>query len=95
MGDDMIDLASEYATATEWNLATLEEMALIKGTSASRIRRQRGICERMLILCLSFEDVDWTKRGRSSRAFAAMRSGYTASFALDKEIATMREGWTT
>lgn len=91
----MSDLAFEYAMATEWNLATLEELALIKGTSASRIRRQRDICEKMLGVYSTLEYTPYGVGSRGNRLVSLMRRGMTAQHALDKEIATMREGWTT
>jgi hypothetical protein len=47
----MNQLANEYAYATECNLATLEELALLKSSSKVRIDRQKGICAIMLRVC--------------------------------------------
>jgi len=42
-----------FVWATEVNLATLEDLALLKKQSKSRIRRQQSICLEMLKLCAS------------------------------------------
>lgn len=91
-------LGVEYAKATEWGLATLEELALLKGTSASRIRRQRDICGKMLDVCQGLApdpfDVPARRGTRADRLLRRMRDGATAEHVLNKEIATLRDGWT-
>lgn len=84
-------LEQEYARATEWNLATLEELALLKSSSDSRVRRQVGICEKMLEVCAQLEDVDWTKAGMASRMLAEMRRGATARRVLEVEVDALRK----
>jgi hypothetical protein len=92
-------LGIEYAKATEWALATLEEMALIKSTSTSRVRRQQSICVKMLDVCfgLAPDPFDATARrgNRSDRLLRQMRDGATAEHVLNKELATLREGRTS
>lgn len=46
-------LEDAFAYATEVNLATLEELLMIKKSSKSKVRRQRGICIGMLEICAS------------------------------------------
>lgn len=55
---DMKDLQWEYMRATEWNLATLEELEEIKGTSNRRIERQKKICDMMFRFCRTFLNPD-------------------------------------
>lgn len=88
-------LRTEYAKATEWNLAMLEEMALIKGTSASRIRRQRDICAKMLDVYDTLRDTPLDKYSRANAMLRRMRRGESPRHVLDTAIETMREGWTT
>lgn len=87
-------LSAEYVKATEWNLATLEEMAIIKGTSICRVRRQRDICAKMLDVCHGLVGVDWTRTSRAAQLLVEM-SGSSSGYVLNKMIATMREGWTS
>jgi len=49
-----VNLATEYATATEYNLATLSELCHLKSSSQSRIRRQTNICRTMLQVCQEY-----------------------------------------
>ena len=49
-------LENEYAYACEVNLATLEELCLLKSSSKSRIARQRSICLTMLRVCSAIQD---------------------------------------
>ena len=68
-------LEEEYVWATEVNIATLQELVMLRGTAKSRIRRQKTICARMLDQCRAIERqdlitpcVDWRYiNGRSSR----------------------------
>lgn len=54
------NMANDLATATEWNLATLEELSLLKSTSTSRKERQLSICTKMLNMCQAvFDKIDW------------------------------------
>lgn len=48
-------LESAYLEATEWNMATLEELCSIKSSSKHRIERQKSICAKMLVICASFK----------------------------------------
>lgn len=48
-------LIDDYYVATEWNLATLEELASLSSSSRSRIQRQRQICIEMLYVCRQHE----------------------------------------
>lgn len=48
----MRTLADKYAEATEWNLATLEELCTLKSSSKVRIERQIGICAYMVQACM-------------------------------------------
>lgn len=61
-------IENEYATATEWNLATLDEMISVKATSERRLDRQFDICYRMLLVCkeltASSKSLDWKGNGR-------------------------------
>ncbi len=55
-------LATAYVEATERNLATLEELAMLKSSSKSRVNRQRDICLKMLLTCVPLKDsVDWSQ----------------------------------
>jgi len=54
------NLAKNLAEATEWNLATLEELCLLKGSSKSRKDRQISICIKMAYMCESvFDKINW------------------------------------
>lgn len=46
-----LDLQSEFAYATECELATLEELESKTRTPACSLRRHKGICERMVGVC--------------------------------------------
>jgi hypothetical protein len=50
-----MNLATRYAEATEWNLATLSELSMLKSSSQSRIKRQTSICQKMLQVCQEWE----------------------------------------
>jgi len=50
-----MNLATSYAVATEWNLATLSELCYLKSSSQSRIKRQTRICHDMLQVCQEYE----------------------------------------
>ena len=50
-----MNLATKYAEATEWNLATLGELCSLKSSSQSRINRQTSICRKMLQVCQEYE----------------------------------------
>lgn len=86
-------LANGYANATEMNLATLEELALLKGTSRSRIDRQKSICKKMLQHCRAVTaKINWgaqwnCKNPRTQRLH--MEADLDA--ALDAEIARLRK----
>ena len=55
-----MNLATAYAVATEWNLATLNELCALKSSSIARITRQTSICFKMLQVCQEWEpDIDW------------------------------------
>lgn len=55
-----MNLASEFAYATECNLATLDELLSIRTSSERRIKRQQEICRKMLQVCQEhFTDIDW------------------------------------
>jgi hypothetical protein len=62
-----MNLADEYLLATNWNLATLDELTMLKSSSNYRIGRQRGICETMLHVCQEYEGL------LSERAITASR----------------------
>lgn len=47
-------LADEYLRATDYNLATLSELLMLKSSSRIRINRQFEICMRMLVTCVDF-----------------------------------------
>jgi len=49
-----MNLATTYAIATEWNLATLGELCSLKSSSQSRINRQMSICQKMLQVCQEY-----------------------------------------
>lgn len=54
------NLAQGLAEATEANLATIEELQFLKSSSQYRIRRQKGICLKMLAQCRSVvEHINW------------------------------------
>lgn len=61
--------------ATEWNLATLEELEENKGTAKHRIKRQQKICFDMILVCRLFlhENHGFPTDGRVSRLMDAMR----------------------
>lgn len=48
----------EYMLATEWNLATLEGLEELKGSSKSSIARQKRICYDMISVCRVFVQKD-------------------------------------
>ena len=50
-----MNLATHYAVATEWNLATLSELCMLKSSSQSRINRQTSICLKMLQVCQEWQ----------------------------------------
>jgi hypothetical protein len=50
-------LIGHYAEATEWNLATLEELRDLRRSSASAKRRQAAICRKMLHVCIAHKSV--------------------------------------
>lgn len=58
-------LEEAYLEATEWNLATLDELCMIKSSSKHRIDRQKSICGKMLAICATFD--------RETRAHASCR----------------------
>ena len=94
---DIRDLATKYAVATEWNLATLEELNILKGTSKSRIARQRGICIRMLGECRSYMDqIDWRYEGTSSRtalrAYQVLQAAKKPAMGLDSALDQLLSG---
>jgi hypothetical protein len=51
----VMNLATHYAEATEWNLATLSELCMLKSSSQARINRQTSICHKMLQVCQEWE----------------------------------------
>jgi hypothetical protein len=55
-----MNLATHYAEATEWNLATLSELCMLKSSSQARINRQTSICRKMLQVCQEWEpEIEW------------------------------------
>lgn len=74
-------LATRYAEATEWNLATIDEMLCRKRTPKSSLSRQRDICLKMLQTCAQItQSVVWdeglwdrrlTKFGRTKEILEA------------------------
>lgn len=64
-----IGLSEDYIQATEWNLATLEELACLKSSSKNRIERQRSICQSMLVVAKTLVEANpdmesvWRKKG--------------------------------
>lgn len=46
---------------TEWNLATLEELEMLKSSSKTRVERQRQICEAAVGDCARFGSVQTAK----------------------------------
>jgi hypothetical protein len=48
----------KYVIATEWQLATLEELEDLKSSSKVRTQRQREICNRMLNECRFFKHAE-------------------------------------
>ncbi len=48
-------LEESYLEATEWNMATLDELCMIKSSSKHRIDRQKSICGKMLAICATFD----------------------------------------
>jgi hypothetical protein len=55
-----MNLATHYAEATEWNLATLSELCMLKSSSQARINRQTSICRKMLQVCQKWEpEIEW------------------------------------
>jgi len=55
-----MNLATHYAEATEWNLATLSELCHLKSSSQVRINRQTSICQKMLQVCQEWEpEIVW------------------------------------
>lgn len=52
-------LANSLAEATEWNLATLEDLMMLKSSSKSRIQRQKNIVSKMLgVLSVEYPHID-------------------------------------
>lgn len=66
------NLDEAFVNATEVNLATLEDLLMLRKTSKSRVQRQRSICFSMLKICasklLASSQVRWTYNG-SQREF--------------------------
>jgi hypothetical protein len=57
-----MNLATHYVEATEWNLATLSELCMLKSSSQARINRQTSICRKMLQVCQEWEpEIDWNQ----------------------------------
>lgn len=83
-------IEKEYAKATEWNLATLEEMALIKSTSERRLERQSKICAMMLDVCATF-DGDAIGNGRAKRLLQDMARGETSTHAVERMAKNVRD----
>ncbi len=90
-----IGLSGEYIQATEWNLATLEELACLRGTSKSRINRQCSICRSMLVVAKTLIEANpdmesaWKRRGY--RVYALLlESGVGIPEALDGMITKCR-----
>ena len=55
-----MNLATHYAEATEWNLATLSQLCSLKSSSQARINRQTSICHKMLQVCQEWEpEIEW------------------------------------
>lgn len=78
----------EYAYATEVNIATLDELALLKSSSIARIKRQKRICATMLDVCAREESSILDRRlCRVPKLLRMMREGRTATNALDKYLA--------
>ena len=80
----MNQLIDEYVYATEVNLATLSELAGIKSSSKSRIKRQTNICHKMLQVCQEYaSEIEWRgwggaevgRKGSCSRVKKMLESG--------------------
>jgi hypothetical protein len=56
-------LETEYAYATECQLATLEGLKSRKSSAKSEIARQEAICSRMLRICRSLSEHSLELRG--------------------------------
>lgn len=87
-------LAAEYIKATEWQLATLSGICMVKKTSKSEIRRQSNICRDMLLICvgLECEHPSISNRcGRVERALKLIREeGKNVQDVIDSYVAEMK-----
>lgn len=86
-----MNLANEYAHAAECNMVTLEQLAMTKSSSASRVRRQIGICNRMVEVCKVHEnDIEWTRGARE--LYSRVREIHAARVPAETsyELALMR-----
>jgi hypothetical protein len=57
-------LAAVLASATEWNLTTLERLEMRKSTSKADLHRQRKICDDMVAHCKDLGVPDIGLKGR-------------------------------
>ena len=96
------NLEEAYVYATEVNMATLDELAMLKSTSNYRLRRQRDICFKMLYICQSrlVDDakVDWGTefhRMNYPRVSEILKDAKTESEglggALDRHVAKLKQ----
>ena len=92
-------LAHGMAEAAEWNLATLEELCLLKGTSQSRKNRQKDICLKLLQRIVPKhiqETIPWgqehrQKYGRTKRLLDASKTEPEGlKGALDRYAASLK-----
>lgn len=67
-------LETAYLEATEWNMATLEELCSIKSSSKHRIDRQKSICTKMLVICASLKDAQLPRHGHATRSTKILES---------------------
>jgi hypothetical protein len=90
-------LEEAFAYATEVNLATLEELLMVKKSSKSKVRRQRGICLGMLEICASSlvtgGKIDWGHEfhpnfPRVSKILSATESG-----SCEERLDRFTRGW--
>jgi hypothetical protein len=58
---------------TEWNLATLEELRMLKSSSKARVRRQEGICRDMVLAVRRFASLADAERVRCPRLVAILK----------------------
>ena len=83
-------LSEAYLEATEWNLATLDQVVTLKSSAKSAISRQRSICNQMLMVCARLD----MGEGRPAKAIrvrdllrTSKASGNSIEVCLDAFIA--------